>query len=88
MNDSGQELATSSAQSEGFPPLLAALRGLIAGARQKVMRESLTPTSLVQTGFGTLVSLLPPFVSRYAVELPKKEEMERFIVQLGREVPE
>ena len=52
------------------------------------MWESLTPASLVQTGFGTLLSLLPPFVSRYAVELPKKEEMERFIVQLGREVPE
>ena len=26
------------------------------------------------------------FVSRYAVELPKKEEMERFIAQLGKEV--
>jgi hypothetical protein len=26
------------------------------------------------------------FVSRYAVELPKKEEMERFITQIGREV--
>lgn len=25
------------------------------------------------------------FVSRYAVELPKKEEMERFIIQIGKE---
>ena len=28
------------------------------------------------------------FVSRYAVELPRKEEMERFITRLGKEVAE
>ena len=37
----------ANAQSEGFPPLLAALRGLIEGARQKVMRAA--DTAQVQT---------------------------------------
>jgi predicted nuclease of restriction endonuclease-like (RecB) superfamily len=47
MTDPRQELAKSSALSEGFPPLLAALRGLIAGARQKVLRAA--DTAQVQT---------------------------------------
>jgi predicted nuclease of restriction endonuclease-like (RecB) superfamily len=47
MTDPRQELAKSSALSEGFPPLLAALRGLIAGARQKVLRAA--DTVQVQT---------------------------------------
>lgn len=47
MTDPRQKLAKSSALSEGFPPLLAALRGLIAGARQKVLRAA--DTAQVQT---------------------------------------
>lgn len=40
--------------------------------------------ALVEFALGDLSNKV--FVSRYAVELPKKEEMERFIVQLGKEV--
>jgi len=43
-------------------------------------------SALVEYALGDLSNQI--FVSRYAVELPKKEEMERFIAQLGREVPE
>jgi predicted nuclease of restriction endonuclease-like (RecB) superfamily len=42
--------------------------------------------ALVEFALGDLSNQV--FVSRYAVELPKKEEMERFIVQLSKEVPE
>jgi predicted nuclease of restriction endonuclease-like (RecB) superfamily len=42
--------------------------------------------ALVEFALGDLSDKV--FVSRYAVELPKKEEMERFIAQLGKEVPE
>jgi predicted nuclease of restriction endonuclease-like (RecB) superfamily len=42
--------------------------------------------ALVEYALGDLSNKV--FVSRYAVELPKKEEMERFIVQLAQEVPE
>jgi predicted nuclease of restriction endonuclease-like (RecB) superfamily len=42
--------------------------------------------ALVEFALGDLSNKV--FVSRYAVELPKKEEMERFIAQLGKEVPE
>jgi predicted nuclease of restriction endonuclease-like (RecB) superfamily len=42
--------------------------------------------ALVEFALGDLSNKV--FVSRYAVELPKKEEMERFIVQLAQEVPE
>jgi predicted nuclease of restriction endonuclease-like (RecB) superfamily len=42
--------------------------------------------ALVEYALGDLSNQI--FVSRYAVELPKKEEMERFIAQLQREVPE
>jgi predicted nuclease of restriction endonuclease-like (RecB) superfamily len=42
--------------------------------------------ALVEFAIGDLSNKV--FVSRYAVELPKKEEMERFIAQLGKEVPE
>lgn len=41
--------------------------------------------ALVEFALGDLSNKV--FVSRYAVELPKKEEMERFITQLGKEVP-
>lgn len=40
--------------------------------------------ALVEFALGDLSNQI--FVSRYAVELPRKEEMERFIVQLGKEV--
>ena len=40
--------------------------------------------ALVEFALGDLSNQV--FVSRYAVELPKKEEMERFIAQLGKEV--
>lgn len=40
--------------------------------------------ALVEFALGDLSNKV--FVSRYAVELPKKEEMERFIAQLGKEV--
>ena len=42
--------------------------------------------ALVEFALGDLSNKV--FVSRYAVELPKKEEMERFIAQLAQEVPE
>ncbi|MBX3416575.1 MAG: DUF1016 family protein [Pirellulaceae bacterium] len=42
--------------------------------------------ALVEFALGDLSNQV--FVSRYAVELPGKEEMERFIAQLGKEVPE
>jgi len=42
--------------------------------------------ALVEFALGDLSNKV--FVSRYAVELPKKEEMERFIAQLTQEVPE
>ena len=42
--------------------------------------------ALVEYALGDLSNKV--FVSRYAVELPKKEEMERFIAQLAQEVPE
>jgi len=42
--------------------------------------------ALVEFAIGDLSNKV--FVSRYAVELPKKEEMERFIAQLSKEVPE
>jgi predicted nuclease of restriction endonuclease-like (RecB) superfamily len=42
--------------------------------------------ALVEFALGDLSNKV--FVSRYAVELPKKEEMERFIAQLSKEVPE
>lgn len=40
--------------------------------------------ALVEFALGDLSNQV--FVSRYAVELPKKEDMERFIAQLGKEV--
>ncbi len=40
--------------------------------------------ALVEFALGDLTNKV--FVSRYAVELPKKEDMERFIAQLGKEV--
>lgn len=40
--------------------------------------------ALVEFAFGDLSNQV--FVSRYAVELPRKEEMERFITQIGKEV--
>ena len=40
--------------------------------------------ALVEFALGDLSNQV--FVSRYAVELPKKEEMERFISQIGKEV--
>ena len=40
--------------------------------------------ALVEFALGDLSNKV--FVSRYAVELPKKKEMERFIAQLGKEV--
>jgi predicted nuclease of restriction endonuclease-like (RecB) superfamily len=40
--------------------------------------------ALVEFALGDLSKQV--FVSRYAVELPKKEDMERFIAQLGKEV--
>lgn len=40
--------------------------------------------ALVEFALGDLSNHL--FVSRYAVELPRKEDMERFIAQLGKEV--
>ncbi len=42
--------------------------------------------ALVEFALGDLSNKV--FVSRYAVELPKKEEMERFIAQLTQEAPE
>lgn len=42
--------------------------------------------ALVEFALGDLSNQV--FVSRYAVELPKKEEMERFIAQFGKEVAE
>lgn len=42
--------------------------------------------ALVEYALGDLSNKV--FVSRYAVELPKKEEMERFIAQLSKEVGE
>lgn len=42
--------------------------------------------ALVEFALGDLSNKV--FMSRYAVELPKKEEMERFIAQLAQEVPE
>jgi predicted nuclease of restriction endonuclease-like (RecB) superfamily len=42
--------------------------------------------ALVEFALGDLSNKV--FVSRYAVELPKKAEMERFIAQLGKEVGE
>ncbi len=40
--------------------------------------------ALVEFALGDLSNQI--FVSRYAVELPRKEDMERFIAQIGREV--
>jgi predicted nuclease of restriction endonuclease-like (RecB) superfamily len=40
--------------------------------------------ALVEFALGDLSSQI--FVSRYAVELPKKEEMERFLAEIGKEV--
>lgn len=40
--------------------------------------------ALVEFALGDLSNQI--FVSRYAVELPRKEEMERFITQIGKEV--
>lgn len=40
--------------------------------------------ALVEFALGDLSNQI--FVSRYAVELPKKAEMERFIAQLSKEV--
>jgi len=40
--------------------------------------------ALVEFALGDLSNKV--FVSRYAVELPKKEEMERFLAQIGKEV--
>ena len=40
--------------------------------------------ALVEFALGDLSNKI--FVSRYAVELPRKEEMERFITQIGKEV--
>lgn len=40
--------------------------------------------ALVELALGDLPNKL--FVSRYAVELPKKQEMERFLKELGRVV--
>lgn len=40
--------------------------------------------ALVEFALGDLTNKV--FVSRYAVELPRKEDMERFITQLGKEV--
>ena len=42
--------------------------------------------ALVEFALGDLSNKV--FVSRYAVELPKKEEMERFIAQLSKQVGE
>jgi predicted nuclease of restriction endonuclease-like (RecB) superfamily len=42
--------------------------------------------ALVEFALGDLSNKV--FVSRYAVELPRKEDMERFIAQLGKEVGE
>ena len=42
--------------------------------------------ALVEFALGDLSNKV--FVSRYAVELPEKEEMERFIAQIGKEVAE
>ena len=42
--------------------------------------------ALVEFALGGLSNQI--FISRYAVELPRKEEMERFITQLGKEVAE
>jgi predicted nuclease of restriction endonuclease-like (RecB) superfamily len=42
--------------------------------------------ALVKFALGDLTNKV--FVSRYAVELPRKEDMERFIAQLGKEVGE
>jgi len=42
--------------------------------------------ALVEFALGDLSNKV--FVSRYAVELPKKEEMEKFIAQLGKEIGE
>ena len=42
--------------------------------------------ALVEFALGDLSNKI--FVSRYAVELPKKEEMERFLAQIGKEVAE
>ena len=42
--------------------------------------------ALVEFALGDLSNQV--FVSRYAVELPRKEEMERFITQMGKEVAE
>ncbi len=42
--------------------------------------------ALVEFALGDISNQV--FVSRYAVELPRKEDMERFIAQLGKEVPE
>jgi hypothetical protein len=41
--------------------------------------------SLVEFALGDLPNKL--FVSRYAVEMPKKAEMEAFLKQLGKQVP-
>ena len=60
-------------------------------------RETLSPESppgqpdlLQRLSFSHLAELLElpdqVFVSRYAVELPKKEDMERLITQIGKEV--
>jgi hypothetical protein len=40
--------------------------------------------ALVEFALGDLSSQI--FVSRYAVELPRKEEMERFLAEIGKEV--
>lgn len=47
MSNSDQEHALSAASPEGFPPLLEALRGLIANARRQVLRA--VDTAQVQT---------------------------------------
>ena len=47
------------------------------------IRESLTPESQI---VGTVTPQLINRLSRYAVDLPRKEEMERFIAQLSKEL--
>ena len=47
MSDPSQDLAKSSADAEGFPPLLEALRSVIADSRRQVLRA--VDTVQVQT---------------------------------------
>lgn len=53
--------------------------------------ESLTPQSLMLPQLQPLMDLLPDavnqlFVSRYAVEMPAKQDMEKFLKQIGKEL--